>query len=198
MERFYNKVNKIEDGCWEDIHGYDGLYQVSDCGKVKSLERVVGNTGTKNGKQTIKERILKPRLKKSGYHCVVLSKDGKNKEFLVHRLVASAFLEGDNTLTVNHIDECKTNNHVSNLEYLTQMDNNRAWNKNNPERRADSIKKAKEACSQKVFDTQTGKTFPSIIDVSRYMHDEEGVKGLYVWYNKIRRGTQNRFQIINN
>ena len=184
---------------WKDIPGYEGLYQVSDCGQVKSCERVV--THPKSGKLTLKEKILKPGLNPRGYHYVTLCKDGKVKNFLVHRLVALDFLDGDNTLTVNHIDECKTNNHVSNLEYLSNEDNVRAWNKNNPERRADSLKKAQEAAwdarSQQILDTKTGKTFSSIRAVSRYMHEEEGAKGPFVWGHKIIRRQQNRFQIVN-
>lgn len=181
---------------WNDIPGFEGLYQVSDCGQVKSFPR----------KGAWKERILKPGLDTSGYHHVRLCKDGKVKTFLIHRLVALAFLEGETSLTVNHIDECKTNNHVSNLEYMTQADNLRSWIKNNPERKAeigrDSIKKAQAAAlkaqSQQVLDTQTGKTFPSIKAVGRYMHEEEGAKEPWTWSDKIRRGTQNRFKRINN
>jgi hypothetical protein len=183
---------------WKDIPGYEGLYQVSDCGQVKSLERVVWN-GKAN--HVLKEKILKPILDTCGYHRVNLWKNGKVNTYLVHRLVALAFLDGDNTLTVNHIDECKMNNHVSNLEYLTQADNVRAWIKNNPERRAESIKKAQEASveatGQKVLDTQTNKTFPSIIAASRYMYEEEGAKGIFVWRDTIRSGKQDRFQILN-
>ena len=179
---------------WKDIPGFEGLYQVSDCGQVKSCSR----------SDTFKEKILKPILDAYGYHLVNLYKEGKQKTFKVHRLVALVFLEGNNSLTVNHIDECKTNNHVSNLEYLSSGDNTRAWIKNNPERRAEivreSIKKANEASgcvSQQILDTQTGKTFPSIRAVSRYMHEEEGAKGSQVWIQKIRRGQQNRFKILN-
>ena len=189
---------------WKDVIGYEGLYQVSDCGQVKSCERVVSGKG--RSPQNLKEKIIKPFLHKGGYHIVDLSKDGKKKTFLVHRLVALAFLEGDHSLTVNHIDECKTNNHVSNLEYLTIGDNTRAWIKNNPERRAeivrDSIKKAQAAAleiqSQQVLDTQTGKIFPSIIAASRYMHKEEDAKEPWTWYSKIKLGKQNRFKILNN
>ena len=177
---------------WKDILGYEGLYQVSDCGQVKSCERSVAH-GLK-GNQVVKEKILKPILDAYGYHLVNLYKDGKMKRFKVHRLVASAFIKGDNSLTVNHIDECKTNNHVSNLEYLTREDNLRAWNKNNPERRYDMIKKANEVRSQQVFDTQTGKIFPSIRTASLYMYEEEGANGPYVWEGKIRRGRQDRFK----
>ena len=189
---------------WKDIPEHEGLYQVSDCGQVKSCERVIERRP--GVFQVLKEKILKPYLNTNGYHLVYLCKDGKKKNCKVHRLVALAFLEGETSLTVNHIDECKTNNHISNLEYLTQADNTRAWNRNNPERRAEivrySIKKATEAAlkvnSQQVLDTKTGKTFPSIIAASRYMHEEEGAKGPRIWYNKIRLEKQNRFKILNN
>ena len=184
---------------WKDIPGYEGLYQVSDCGQVKSCERFVNHW--KGGKQFLKERILKPGFSKL-YYKVSLYKDGKRNEFLIHRLVALVFLEGDNSLTVNHIDEDQTNNHVSNLEYLTIGDNTRSWNKNNPERRASFLKKAQEvaleATGQKVLDIQTGKIFPSIFSASRYMYEVEGAKGPKVWDNKIRLGKQDRFQILKN
>jgi hypothetical protein len=170
---------------WKDIPSFEGLYQVSDCGQVKSVDRFMKGP---RGEQRVKERILKPCLNTYGYPQVVLHKDGKGKTFKVHRLVALVFLEGDNSLTVNHIDECKTNNHVSNLEYLLNGDNTRAWNKNNPERRA-------EMNGQKVLDTQTGRIFPSIKAASRYMH-EEGAKGPKVWFHKIRLGKQDRFLIL--
>lgn len=191
---------------WKDISGYEGYYQISDCGQVKSCERVVEHPTV--GLKTIKEKILKPNLV-SGYLQVSLCKDGKHSYFKIHRLVALAFIKGDHSLTVNHIDECKTNNHVSNLEYLTRGDNIKAWIKNNPELRAEIIKKAHntahklrcweratEAISQQVLDTQTGRTFPSIKAASRYMHEEEGAKGPMVWSGKILRGKQDRFLIL--
>ncbi len=176
---------------WRDIQEYEGLYQVSDCGQVKSCERVRGN-----GKGYVqKERILKLKLTVCGYHYVSLCKDGVKKNFRVHRLVALAFIEGDHSLTVNHIDECKTNNHVSNLEYLTQGDNLRAWSKNNPGHRAKWIKKAQEVHRQQVLDTQTGRIFPSIKAAGLYMFEKENAKGPTTWFDKIRKGKQDRFKL---
>lgn len=89
---------------WKDVEGYPN-YQVSNMGRVKSL---------KFGK----ERILKSGKNKWGYVLVALCKDGKQKTFKVHRLVASAFIPNPNNLSqINHIDEDKTNNRVDNLEY---------------------------------------------------------------------------------
>lgn len=91
---------------WKDIQGYEGLYQVSNEGRVKSL---------KFGK----EKILKGRIS-SNYLLVCLRKNGKSRNKLIHRLVAEAFLENPQNLQeVNHKDENKTNNHVENLEWCT-------------------------------------------------------------------------------
>lgn len=95
---------------WRDIAGYEGLYQVSNMGRVKSL----------NYKRTCEERVLKPAKKKCGYLEVLLYKDGKTKHWKVHRLVAVAFIPNPDSLPqVNHKDECKTNNNVWNLEWCT-------------------------------------------------------------------------------
>ena len=102
---------------WKDIEGYEGLYQVSDRGRVKSLPRKDGRG------RPVKETYLKPAIT-NGRGCkkVVLSKNGKAKQFFVHRLVAWAFL-GHSELTVNHIDENQANNCVENLEYMTVKEN---------------------------------------------------------------------------
>ena len=115
---------------WKDVKGYEGLYQVSDMGRVKSLERTVTR---KNGrKQTIRERILKPRTNQDGYLQVTLYNNGnKIKRFLVHRLVCEAFHENtENKPCVNHIDEDKTNNTASNLEWCTYEENNNHGSRN--------------------------------------------------------------------
>lgn len=98
---------------WRDIDGYDGAYQVSDLGRVRSLK--FGKT-----------RVMRTTTNLCGYLSVGLSKDGKQKLFLVHRLVAQAFVANDNILNneVNHIDECKQNNRVSNLEWCDRRYNN--------------------------------------------------------------------------
>ena len=96
---------------WLDISGYEGLYQISNFGRVKSFY-------FKN------PRILKPH-KVKGYSNVELYKNKKKKQFYIHRLVMENFcpIENMNVLDVNHKDEDKSNNHISNLEWMTHKDN---------------------------------------------------------------------------
>lgn len=109
---------------WRDIEGYEGFYQVSNMGRVKSLGRWVNTKG--DSVKFNKERILKPVKDKDGYLIVGLNKGGSKKMHKVHRLVLNAFIPNPNNLPeVNHIDEDKTNNRVSNLEWMTSKDNTR-------------------------------------------------------------------------
>lgn len=107
---------------WKDIPGYAGMYQVSNLGRVKSLER-----DTKRSRpQHIKERILKqtPNKTSGNYLQVYLADAGKYKAFLVHRLVAQAFIPNtDNKPVVNHKDGNKQNNCLENLEWCTHKEN---------------------------------------------------------------------------
>ena len=110
-----------EEEIWKSIDGFENLYEVSNTGKVKSLERTVK---TKNGTfQSYKERILKQHDNK-GYFAVVLCKEGKIYPKLVHRIVAEAFIQNPlNKPFVDHIDACSKNNNVSNLRWVTQKEN---------------------------------------------------------------------------
>ena len=105
---------------WKDIEGYEGLYQVSNLGRVKSLSRIV-NSG--NGKMLTKEIILTAAIGNHGYYVVRLSKDNVGKCFTVHSLVANAFLE--KKYEVNHINGIKTDNSLDNLEWTTRAKNAR-------------------------------------------------------------------------
>ena len=103
---------------WKDIKGYEGQYQVSNLGYIKSSYMWTGDKYIK------REKILRNVLYKNGYLYVSLSKDGKVKRFKVNRLVAEAFIENPYNLPItNHKDGDKTNNCVSNLEWCTYGEN---------------------------------------------------------------------------
>ena len=101
---------------WRPILNYEGLYEVSNFGRVKSFDTY--RKGKNGSIRICRGRILKPYTNKDGYLCVVLSKNNKHKTYKVHRLVAEAFLPNpDNLPQVNHRDENKQNNNVENLEF---------------------------------------------------------------------------------
>lgn len=103
---------------WKDITGYEGLYQVSNLGRIKSVEKWC------NGVH-FKEKIKKNVQINTGYYDVLLYKNAKSKHFKIHRLVAQAFIPNpDNLPCVNHKDENKLNNNVNNLEWCTKLYNN--------------------------------------------------------------------------
>jgi len=108
---------------WVAVHGYEGLYEVSDLGRVKRIGKAA-RTGKGRGGGARIGLILKPQKRKGGYIAVQLWKDGEQKQFLVHCVVATAFLgPAPVGKEVNHDDGNKKNCAVSNLEYLTRAEN---------------------------------------------------------------------------
>lgn len=110
---------------WKDIEGFEGYYEVSSHGRIRSVERdIVERNGIKT--QHLKGRIRKQIMGTMGYYMLHLNKDGHYKSCFVHRLVAEAFLPNpDNLPEVNHIDENKENNAVWNLEWCDHLHNQR-------------------------------------------------------------------------
>ena len=118
---------------WRDIKGYEGLYQVSNLGRVKSLRY----------NHSENKKILKGFLSKKGYHRVSFYKDGVRKDYSVHRLVAEAFIPNiDNKPCIDHIDTNKLNNKVDNLRWCTNKENN--WNELTRNKRSGTMKKLYE------------------------------------------------------
>ena len=106
---------------YKDIPNFEGLYKVSNTGRIKALTRIVKMP--KGGVKKIKEHYPKLSITKKGYLKVMLTdKNGIRKGFFVHRLVAKCFIYKSN-LQVNHKDKNKQNNNVSNLEYVTNREN---------------------------------------------------------------------------
>lgn len=138
---------------WKDVVGYEGLYQVSNMGRVRRDGRVLSTPQDSNG-----------------YCITVLCKDGERRSAKVHRLVADAFIENPNGYAeVNHLDECKANNRVDNLEWCTRLHNIRHGT--GIKRHADAQRNrhgSMEIC-QFLPDGTLAKTFPSVREVSRVL-----------------------------
>ena len=157
---------------WRDVKGYEGLYQVSSEGRVKSLGRTIIK---KDGrKQTVKERILKGTPDKDGYLKIGLSGSmGKQKWFQVHRLVGEAFIKNpDEKPQINHINEIKTDNRACNLEWCTCKQNLNHGTRN--ERVAKALGKP---IGQYKLDGQLIKVWPSAYMVERQTGFSQG----YIW-----------------
>ena len=106
---------------WKPVNGYEGLYEVSDSGEVRSCDRYIKTDIRHVKSRLIKGRILYQNPKSTGYKTVDLCKDGKVKTTLVHRLVAEAFLPNPDGLRfVNHKDSNRANNAVRNLEWVKE------------------------------------------------------------------------------
>jgi hypothetical protein len=106
---------------WKDIIGYEGKYQVSNKGEVKSLSRIVDRGNLPNRIQ--KERTMKKSVNIAGYYVVNLTKDAKQKVHTVHSLVALCFIGDREGKDTNHIDSNKLNNCLHNLEYVSRREN---------------------------------------------------------------------------
>ena len=146
---------------YKDIEGYEGIYQVSNEGNVKSL----------NYNHTGNERILRPAVNRSnGYLQVILWKDCKRKHHQVHRLVASAFIDNlDNLPQVNHKDECKTNNCVDNLEWCTCEYNQNYGTRNQRISETHTNGKLSIPIDMLTKDGELIRTFPSLHEAERWL-----------------------------
>lgn len=134
---------------WKPIEGYPD-YFVSSYGRILSRKKWNDNK---------RERYLKPAISKKGYSYVALSKDGKLHSFIVHRLVANAFIENPNNYPqINHKNEIKTDNRVENLEWCTNI-----YNMNYGARTQKQIQKL----SKPVKCLETGIIYPSSAEASR-------------------------------
>ena len=154
---------------WKDIAGYEGIYQVSNLGNVKSL-----SFGPKNIRRSGNVKLLRQTPSNCGYYKVELYNNGKSKILYVHRLVAQTFLPNPNNKPqVNHIDGNKAHNSVDNLEWVTRSENQKHAFKTGLTKSPMKGKFGKlNPLSKKVdqYDTNGNfiKTWDSIADISRF------------------------------
>lgn len=169
---------------WKNIEDYEGFYQCSNYGRIKSLDRIIiykdGISYLKHG------QIIKPRKNKNGYFQVALNKNGKRKIKYVHKIIANTFLEKTGMI-VNHIDGNKENNNVTNLEWCSYSDNSlHAYRKLKR-----SIAK-NGASKQKIKVTDIiNKSFiiyPSILKTSKCLNLSETQVRRYLKNSKIYKG----------
>lgn len=147
---------------WKDVAGYQGLYQVSNFGRVRSLDRIVCPNGKKS--YIVKGRLMKiSKRQGDNYQQVFLSKDNTVRKFYVHRLVAVAFIPNPlNLPCVNHINCNKSDNRVENLEWCTYEYNNNYAEKGKSISRSKGYKTA-----QLDLDGNVIKVFHSAMEASR-------------------------------
>lgn len=160
---------------WKDIKGYEGKYQISNLGKVRSL---IDNRKRKRNEPL----IMKPYLDDDKYEIIRLSNEGKSKAFKIHRLVALHFLKNpDNKPMVDHIDTNRRNNYYNNLKWITSKENS-----NNPNTII-NLKRAgikyKTLYGKPIVD-KNNTVYPSIIEASRQLK----VSRSYI-HNRLKKGT---------
>lgn len=144
------RIKEIEGEEWKDIQGYEGLYMISNMGRVKSLPKICLTPSTEYLRG---ELIMTGVPNKKGYLALVLTKGGKKYPKRIHRLVAEAFISNpENLPQVNHVKGIKIDNRASQLEWITNLDNMRhsfAMGRKMP-------KGCENVNSKVVLNTQTG------------------------------------------
>ena len=149
---------------WKDVVGYEGLYQVSNLGNVKS-----------------KRGLLKPQVRQHGYLSVWLYGRGgicgrSGKQFSVHRIVAEAFLQNPNGYTeVNHKDECKTNNRAENLEWCSHVQNSNHGTRGRRIGLANTNGKRSRPIAKYTMSGKLVRVFPSLQEAGRCGYAAENV-----------------------
>lgn len=151
---------------WKAVKGYEGYYEVSDCGNVRGVDRMVKTSILHSDHRLRAGKTLKKNLKKNGYYTVDLCKEGEVKSKSVHRLVAEAFIPNpDNLAVVNHKNGVKTDNSVGNLEWVTYKENH--WHA----RENDLLVNIGRYHVKSVQCVETGQIFEAMTDAAKWLLD---------------------------
>lgn len=175
MEKLFNEV-------WRPVKGYEGLYEVSSIGNVRSLDRhsMFGNRYC-----LFKGKPLKAYLTPKGYLSATLFKNDKGKHYFIHRLVAEAFIPNPNNLPyIDHINIVRDDNRVENLRWCTHKEN-----MNNPlTRKYANIKnRSKEVNEKRLATKRKNQSYRCEIPV--YYIDEDGTKRIFKSMHEAQRQT---------
>lgn len=173
---------------FKPINGYEGIYSISDKGNVISHKRIIERNDGVN--KLVTERVLKPNIGTNGYYYVSLSKNGKSKTHYIHRLVAFHFIDNPQNLSdVDHIDENKLNNDLSNLRWLSHLENSSRSNKG--KKRYDTSG-SNNPRAKNVYCSIDGEII-KVYECAKYITDEYGIN-----YSTLRKKLQNIKMTINN
>lgn len=186
MIKIYRKADTIKaeqfdgsDEIWRPVKNFEGIYEVSNLGRVKGLDRIKPNGRKQKG------MIRKTHLTPDGYVIVGLSKNGKSYTGKLHRMVATAFLDNPNNLKeVNHIDEDKTNNKVSNLEWCDRYYNIHYGS---------SMSKYSKPVVQLTIDGELIRTYASMEDAHRHGYSPASIAAVCTGKYKQHKGFKWKF-----
>lgn len=170
---------------WKGIEGYEGLYEISNYGNVRSL----------NYKHTGVISLLKPGLTKQGYLRTDLYKNNKSKHCLIHRLVAKAFIPNPNNFPqINHKDENPLNNHVDNLEWCTAKYNCNYGSHN--EKVSKTLQEVKDSIPIKQYDLQGNfiKEWKGAREIERILgYNQANIRRCCEYHGRYIKGFQWRY-----
>lgn len=190
---------------WKSIQDYEGIYECSSLGRIRSLDRYVLDS-KRQIYFFVKGCELKPRKNKNGYLQVSLNKKGKRKMAYVHRIIAETFLEKiKDKNTINHIDGDKNNNCVDNLEWCTYSENNKHSYKE-LNRRIVNCGGSKTPVY--MIDTETKELFYYVsiaeaskkinlshTQINRYIHNNKKWKGRFILLTDKDKGVENNEKV---
>lgn len=171
----------MEKEIWKPIKDYEGIYEVSSLGRVRSLDRMVDRG--KQGSCIYPGVMLKPMINHKGYECVDLRKYGCRKGAYVHRLVAEQFIPRIlNKTQVNHIDGNKRNNEVSNLEWVDNSENQLHAYALGLNKRSELAGRPKRKVAMINDENEVIRTFDSLVEASK----QTGIHNISAVCRKIR------------